>query len=601
MDPTRPLTIPSINPFLKSTPSRLTKKQNQQSTSKDCNEQGSSNDVMKWLLENYEDCGGDASAMPIPKCGLHKLFTEAHPEKKVTARDFENLVKKAFPNAKLKKVGVVGVKTISFQYVGIREKVFCICRQPSSGLMIKCSNCSEWYHNECINVKEEDIEILQDYICESCQITSNGPPINSQVTRLNVLAPTKKNKRRSKLQNKSKLTPSISNTDFLEILTSCKAKLKLVPRIPRAARTLVATKLTATINKCTSENSLSAWQELFLFPYRVFHVTDEEGHMAKKIKINTKNIDSPIIFRNNQKRKTKIYSIARHVEFKISQGNVRGAIRLMSSEDKLASNNATTLQSLEEKHPNPSNQFVPPHPLDENDITQSLVVNTENVRKAIASFQNGSSGGVDGLSPQHLKDLTSTCNGVAGEELIKALTKLSNFMLEGKVNDDFISTFYGASLIALNKKDGGLRPIAIGCTLRRLVSKLRCQVMGENLVDEFIPHQVGFKVKGGAEAVVHAVRTYVEKDVEAEILIKIDVKNAFNSVSRDVMLDKIKTKLPAVYPYLYQCYASPSNLFYNDNVILSKTGCQQGDPCGPGIFSLTINDTLNKLFSKLNV
>ena len=30
--------------------------------------------------------------------------------------------------------------------------------------------------------------------------------------------------------------------------------------------------------------------------------------------------------------------------------------------------------------------------------------------------------------------------------------------------------FFGASVIALNKKDGGVRPIAVGCTLRRLVA-----------------------------------------------------------------------------------------------------------------------------------
>ena len=31
---------------------------------------------------------------------------------------------------------------------------------------------------------------------------------------------------------------------------------------------------------------------------------------------------------------------------------------------------------------------------------------------------------------------------------------------------------FGASLIALEKKGGGIRPIAVGCTLRRLVAKV---------------------------------------------------------------------------------------------------------------------------------
>ena len=31
--------------------------------------------------------------------------------------------------------------------------------------------------------------------------------------------------------------------------------------------------------------------------------------------------------------------------------------------------------------------------------------------------------------------------------------------------------FFGANLTALHKKGGGVRPIAVGCTLRRLVAK----------------------------------------------------------------------------------------------------------------------------------
>ena len=34
--------------------------------------------------------------------------------------------------------------------------------------------------------------------------------------------------------------------------------------------------------------------------------------------------------------------------------------------------------------------------------------------------------------------------------------------------------FRDLSITALTKKDGGIRPIAVGCTLRRLVAKLAC-------------------------------------------------------------------------------------------------------------------------------
>lgn len=52
-------------------------------------------------------------------------------------------------------------------------------------------------------------------------------------------------------------------------------------------------------------------------------------------------------------------------------------------------------------------------------------------------------------------------------------------MLNGTVNKDFILYLYGASLIALNKKDGGIRSIAVDSTLRRLVSTLCCIIIAQ--------------------------------------------------------------------------------------------------------------------------
>jgi hypothetical protein len=54
-------------------------------------------------------------------------------------------------------------------------------------------------------------------------------------------------------------------------------------------------------------------------------------------------------------------------------------------------------------------------------------------------------------------------------------------MLSGSVPTEIYPIIYGASLCALKKKDGGIRPIAVGCTLRRLVAKLGCSNIMEKL------------------------------------------------------------------------------------------------------------------------
>ncbi len=82
-------------------------------------------------------------------------------------------------------------------------------------------------------------------------------------------------------------------------------------------------------------------------------------------------------------------------------------------------------------------------------------------------------------------------------------------MFSGKVNTAVVKILYGANLCALNKKDGGIRPIAVGSTLRRIASKVACKNVQEQLSSYFNPVQLGYGTKGGCEAATHAARTYI--------------------------------------------------------------------------------------------
>ena len=53
---------------------------------------------------------------------------------------------------------------------------------------------------------------------------------------------------------------------------------------------------------------------------------------------------------------------------------------------------------------------------------------------------------------------------------------------------------YGSALCALNKKDGGIRPIAVGSTLRRLVAKAACKAVTAKMAARFLPVQIGFGI-----------------------------------------------------------------------------------------------------------
>ena len=55
--------------------------------------------------------------------------------------------------------------------------------------------------------------------------------------------------------------------------------------------------------------------------------------------------------------------------------------------------------------------------------------------------------------------------------LLQSLIVFSNLVLQGKTPMAVHPFFFGANLIALGKKGGGIRPIAVGLTLHRLVAK----------------------------------------------------------------------------------------------------------------------------------
>jgi hypothetical protein len=169
--------------------------------------------------------------------------------------------------------------------------------------------------------------------------------------------------------------------------------------------------------------------------------------------------------------------------------------------------------------------------------------------------------------------------------------------LSGQLPSEICHLLYDASLCALHKKDGGIRPIAIGNCLRKLTSKLAC-FQSRNIVNSYLsPHQLGVATKLGCEAAILTTRTFVNNDQNRGR----DFKNAFNSVERDCILKEVQCHTPLLYTYLYQCYRNPSTLFFSDRLISSFVGAQQGDPCVPMIFSLAIQPIILSLDSQLNI
>ena len=151
----------------------------------------------------------------------------------------------------------------------------------------------------------------------------------------------------------------------------------------------------------------------------------------------------------------------------------------------------------------------------------------------------------------------------------------------------------------MEKNGGGVRPIAVGCTIRRLAAKVVGNKVMKEMASILSPRQLGYGVSKGAEAAVHAARLYINNLGSNKAVLKLDFINAFNSIRRDKMLSTVKRLAPSIYPFVHSAYSSSSSLFWGDKIIPSAEGVQQGDPLGPLLFCLTLHDMCCLLKSEL--
>ena len=126
---------------------------------------------------------------------------------------------------------------------------------------------------------------------------------------------------------------------------------------------------------------------------------------------------------------------------------------------------------------------------------------------------------------------------------------MCNNIASGEIPSKIIPLLSASTLIALPKHGSDVRLIAIREVFRQLTAKAICQQKSLDFAAYFSPLQHGIATPGGAELLTHHIQVLLEINSDWSIL-KTDIKNAFNSVSRQCVLHQIAKDFPDIYPHV---------------------------------------------------
>ena len=369
---------------------------------------------------------------------------------------------------------VVFLQLVRFQgWVVMKNNETCNapkCLKPS-GLIdwTNCRRCNGWVQIKCANLSRTEVRNLAEFKCSRWSLVNTIPQCQDD------------NFRRDTLFN------------------SGVVHLK---RVPNNSGVPLAEHLTPKINDiCGTPSNFALWC-LLLSSLSYFLEKPPRGGKRQRSSLSAiinKRIRDSVIEKKPKRdrkpqQKSELDRWLRSFCTKLDEGNVKAGIRMAVGDDTIADFTVDNYAALKLKHPQRETRSVP-DPTDIDCFSTSEFF----VHKALMSFPNGSSAGLNGISPQILKDLTAKSNGQTGLNFLRASTNLVNMILEGKVPFELRPYFFGAKLIALKKPDGELRPIAVGYTFRRLSAKCAGYHVFESRQARYGNWQVGVGTKRGAE------------------------------------------------------------------------------------------------------
>jgi hypothetical protein len=269
----------------------------------------------------------------------------------------------------------------------------------------------------------------------------------------------------------------------------------------------------------------------------------------------------------------------------VSCGYISRAARALV-QGELVNPSAEVMDTLRSLHPNKASRVpsLPP-------TAPHVVTDLEALSDIISSkLRNGSAPGPSGWTGELVAPLISDA------DCLMALGTLVGDIVNGNLDTHSRSLLMASLLIPAPKGGGGIRPIAISECFYKLATMYATSLIRDTLPSIFEPIQLGVGAVGGTERAVHILQAGLETLGPDTVVLKCDLKNAFNECKRDFILNALfrHEQLRPLWRIAHWAYGQPSSLLVVDHgtfvdQILSIQGVKQGDCMGSLLFSLAVH------------
>lgn len=392
------------------------------------------------------------------------------------------------------------------------------------------------------------------------------------------------------------------NIDSAELQRLLGTNVHTLPHIPAKCRKAWATRFAELISAYLAVPTVHHLALLMLFPKATLCTRGIQGrHPDRAVSRRIAEFPSdPLIPEDLPGQETRPLSKEAKAAKQARQGALSKALRTLTDPELEPLPEPAAFEALLRLHPEQDTS-----PSDTSHDTSGFfqTPSPADVMKLLATFPPLSAGGPSGLKPAHLRDAVD--NERDETPLSHALGKLLAALASGHLPRDHAQFWSAANIHPLPKRNGGVRPIAVSETIRRLTSKFAFALLRRPICEHLRPLQLGVGTRDPTPILHALLREQLRPSEEDEerspaYLLNIDLTNAFNTISRTAVADAIGRSAAApLRTWFAYTHGGPAPLFFRHRLLFATTGVQQGDPLSPAYFAMGLHPAISPLLRSL--